>query len=680
MNNLDTPARLRRGASFKHNMKTEIVGIQAYRHLATVTLDNGFEIELPYHCHADDQAYFADSLEIDGTTVKAVIGESSITDFFEVEGNLLCVTRRWNLTGNFDAHLLFSVMAQLDATAWSVPGVAYASGEAARKKSASLGPVSECRCSIPCCAVVEGKREGVAVFTEPAKSVNDLATVATQLSDDAAEITISTPGATGRLGGASGVWPVEGHISFERKYYIYTDANYGDFLNNAIHEAWRILFFPPESRYDWSAAVAAKALHLAEDFFIERGDAIGFVEEIGPSGFPRSTMLATGKAGGNIEAARSLYRIGCAVENKWLRRISLDTADFFLSVDREMEELRFDYHPATRKWIFAGDERKLLRGAGELLLSITRLHRVATPGDTNPRWLYTAKKIADRLFDRWRVSAGSGDAPDNNSKRNGKSSDQLPLCEEAFPAAAFVELYRETEQQDYLEAAEWLGGRLVLRLRTAVSPVRQEELPLSSTTAHAFLRAFLLLHEETDRAEYLDAAVKTAEYMRSLCFIHKGIVPTGSRLAKAGFSTVGGLAVEPGSDWLSPCGAVAAPDLLKLWKQTGDRLWRDIAVLILEFSSRLIHPPEDRNGTPPARGRQPARFYHCPIRGSRRTWGTAAGVFSSVPAVTLGALLDVHESFPEILDLRFDDMGIAHTRGDIIPRSFRYIGSFINFF
>lgn len=664
-------------------MQTGIADIKTYRHLASVRLESGFSLELPYSCIADGQTYFADRLEPDGMSVKAVIGESSVTDTFETEGPLLCVTRRWNLAGAFDACLPFTVIADIEVERLMIPGAVYASGDAAREESRRAGHVSECRCSIPCCAALAGAGSGIAVFTEPARSAEDLGAAAALIDDGTAGVTITTPGAGGPMGGGPGAWPVDGRVAYERKFYIFTAecGNAGDFMDSAVNEAWRILAFPPEITRDWTGAVEAKTLHLAEDFFIERGDAVGFVAGIGPMGYPRDVMLESAGPGGNIEAARALYRVGRAVGSKSLRRIALDTADFFLSAQNELQEMKFDYHPATRRWQQCDDDRLGVRRAGEILLSTMRLHRSAADGDRNPRWLHTSKKIAGRLFDRWRIRDPGQEETERSKNVKGKKPGVDIMREEAWPAAAFVELHRATGDADYLEAAEWLGGRLASALRPAVAPDSPRDEPLASDAAHAQLRAFLMLHGETGRAEYLDAALKAAAYLRSLCFVHGGRTPPGSRLDKAGFSATGAIPDTPGADFLSPSAIAFAPDLLELWDRTGDALWRDMAVMALEFSGQLIHPPEDTGGSPPARGRQPARFFHCPLSSSSRSWGTASGIYSSTAVITLAALLDIHEAFPETLGLKLESISdFPPAQGDIIPRVLRYAGSFLNFF
>jgi len=105
-------------------------------------------------------------------------------------------------------------------------------------------------------------------------------------------------------------------------------------------------------------------------------------------------------------------------------------------------------------------------------------------------------------------------------------------------------------------------------------------------------------------------------------------------------------------------GFAIAFDLLRLHKATGNDLWKKCALLMISACSQLIASPEDPLGkNSDFTGWQPEQINQTNWDYKHRILGTKGRFHTCIAWVvvlTLGAMLDIRERYPEILDFKVD--------------------------
>ncbi|HOX27917.1 MAG TPA: hypothetical protein PLQ76_02050 [bacterium] len=652
---------------------------KAYKHLLTLYRDDIPVFEMPYQIVADGMVWFADKIEVDGLRIESSIGETRISDTISVQGPFIGVTRRWSLRGRFSARVLFSAFRQIRPMAWIVPGSVYLNGPSLMTLAEKIGPIREELTTIPCCSIIESPEWTFGIFSQASESLAELSTIATHISDDFCELNISAPGVaeSSKYSKNRSVeqveWDVDGQVTYERRFYIWSHpaqtGNWKDVLNSARG----LLTFETGIPADRSDIVHAKARHLVENFFIERHDAIGFVDSVGPTMFPAKAVISCEGAGANIEAARAIYRIGRGTDDRRLKNIALNTADFFLSPSNSDEMNITGFHLSKRKWTRPScDPQEFIQNVSEFIISTSLLHGNAAH-DSNPRWLFTIRKIADNLIHRIFKS----DSPSAGASPDVSESEAHKL---AFAALAFMELYKSCKESKYLEAAEFICGRASTKLNTLFF-TDDPETYIDRELAGAALRSLLLLHGATGRTEYIENAILIASYIESLTYCYNAILPDKTRLHHEAFRTCGGVLPHPGAPELDPLSIRLAFDFLSLAETIRDESYRKTAIDMIDFSCQIV----TLSGPGPGlfhfmTGWQPPHFYHSGSSSSLEKWGSYQKKINlKTAAATLSAILDICESFPDAAPVSLYSIEQEHNFKRTVSELFFMFGSYIRF-
>jgi len=655
---------------------------KAYKHILSVFRDDTPLFDIPYQVVVNGLAWFADLVEVNGMRIEAHIGETRISDTIEPNGRMFCITRRWSLRGSFDARVLFTAFRTMRPERWCVPGAVYAAGPDIAVRSVSIGPIREEAATIPGCAVLESQDWTFGVFTQPAESPEELCSVATHISGDYAEINLSVPGVLPTSSGKSrgfqtAEWDVDGQVTYERKFYVWSHSIIDGGRETVLSDAREISDFEPDPPPDQSDSLRARTHFLVENFFIERSDAIGFVNSVGSLMLPKRPWLTGSGPGGNIEAARAVFRIGRATDDRYLKRIALDTADFFLSDTDRRNLFSTDYKLPRRKWVDIENSMISVRTIGEFVKSAALLH-INAGNDTNPRWIHTCRKITDSLLEKKFQQDALSETHDGPAAAGHETP---PPAAFAFAASAMSILYKASRDYRYLEASEWLAGSLIHTLDSGIAPYINEP-SLTRDEACELLCLYIHLYNETGRKEYIDAARRAADYLISLTYSYKTVLPPRSRLDNEAFITLGGVLPAPGACVLDPCSISVASVFLDLWKITNDDTLRRRAIQIINFSVQLLNTSIRSSGhLVSLDGYQPDNFFHTSDPKSPGRWGGVSNSFSSVtPILTLNTLLDINEKHPDILPLNFPSVVFEDSYLRSIAHAILSIGCFIKVF
>jgi hypothetical protein len=172
------------------------------------------------------------------------------------------------------------------------------------------------------------------------------------------------------------------------------------------------------------------------------------------------------------------------------------------------------------------------------------------------------------------------------------------------------------------------------------------------------LKAFLDLYEWRPKPEYLEAARKAASFLLSWLWTYNVPWPRRSPAAELSIKTRGLTSVSVSHHHLDFYGLAIGYDFLRLSAAGAPGPWRQYALAMIEACGQLVASPQQ----PLARGSrfrgwQPEQLNQTDWD-YRHHWLGTKGHFHTCAAwtvvLTLGALLDIRERFPEVINFNFN--------------------------
>ena len=172
----------------------------------------------------------------------------------------------------------------------------------------------------------------------------------------------------------------------------------------------------------------------------------------------------------------------------------------------------------------------------------------------------------------------------------------------------------------------------------------------------ALLRAFLDIYERSHDEFYLKYARLAAGFVLSWMFTYNVAFDHKSMAGKREFRTQGMTAVSVAHHHLDFYGLFIAYDFLRLWEATKDELWRACAQKMIDACGQLISSGKDLLGkSRDFTGWQPEQVNQTNWDYKLRYLGTKGRFHTCVAWVvvlTLGAMLDIRERFPDVLNFK----------------------------
>jgi hypothetical protein len=542
----------------------------------------------------------------------------------------MVLRRAWRLRGQYQAKLDCSMIRHARAVHAISPGAVYHAVPA--DQSFALN-IRESACAMPSMIFMEDDGLCWAMFTTPAAKTGELSAARGHVTGGFSEIGITVPG------GDPGV-AVDGAFEYERTFTIlYRDPGAGAF-RDILEQAWDL----PDGDVadgqpsDWTGRVGARVETLLGRYFIERMDATGFVAELSPAGFPVHASLTGGGPGGNVAAARALYRIAAAGGHAELRRRALAIADFFQE-GFESHELACDtYLLASRRWqapaAGLGHVRSVAASCREYLLLYEAARRTR---DHNPRWLRSCRHW---LGPRVKAALTGVDA----------------AIAEPFTAAYLVSALCAASRltgggaEDTAAAAQLAAVFMPRCIENAwLTPPG----PPGAADAAAALRALLDLHEAVGDPSYLHAATGA------------GLLLISYTIHPAAAANAGGVIDSPGGGALYPTAASAALELLRLAEAAKQSAPRHVALAQLNAAAARAD-----SATTPWPGADPDAI---------RLSGRATGLPAATPTAMIAAALDIQEHFPNAIKIVFSKENTFKSEGPALDRALLHLGSYLNF-
>ena len=210
---------------------------------------------------------------------------------------------------------------------------------------------------------------------------------------------------------------------------------------------------------------------------------------------------------------------------------------------------------------------------------------LASHGMDKPELVKFARGICDFFVSHWSDEWGFG-----KSWR----VDGLPAAQAGtiggFLIPALIELYDETKERKYLDAAlqasDFYFNRDLDNFECTAGAI--DCYCIDKETAWPFLNGSLSLYRITGDAKHLKRAEKAAAYFTSWMFFFDGVYGPETDIVKHDWHMTGGTSVSAEHQGIDPWGSIAVPDLEELSDLTGDKKWRRVAGLMWANAMQCI--------------------------------------------------------------------------------------------
>jgi hypothetical protein len=659
---------------------------------AGIVMDGQLQGELRYFSRTGDSCLIqCDEVVREGDNIiQAVSQEAEIKDVFEVAEGLIRVKRSWNILRPGRWQLLFNYSPAPDLDEWLVPAVMYMRNERGEASFPRGGieqgwSFREDRVPIPSCSILHNDSRWQAVFCSPAGNEGEISSVRTYTEDARPAFEIRVPYTEepftytekgivlGGLTSKTEKFFQVRNIPFEysRTFYIalgshgHTSEIFRQLTALALNEFGSTGNYPAKA--DWSQIAALKLKHLKyllidspEMMAIKQGRGNGLFQSFYE--FTSGSFLCK-----SLEAAVIFARAAGETGNIEYAEIAERTGRFFLKGALPNGLHRDCYSLKTKKWggyMGVGTPKELGEGAnarcnGEAMGNYLRLYSLLKGmGKEKKEYFGVAGKNAlfyikhqlggdeEGSFGRWWNTDGS---PLNTLGTNG-----------AYIISLLVELEKVTGRGDDIDAALKKAGKYYASLIDS-NGFYADTLDadcMDKEAGCALLRAFLDLYERSHDEFYLKYAGLAAGFVLSWMFTYNVAFDQNSMVGKRGFRTKGMTAVSVAHHHLDFYGMFIAYDFLRLWEATKDELWKKGALLMINACNQLISTEKDLLGkSKDFIGWQPEQVNQTNWDYKLHYLGTKGRFHTCVAwtvVLTLGAMLDIRERYPDVLDFRLN--------------------------
>ncbi len=670
--------------------------------------DNTIEIsagnrsfDFPYYLLEKNEKITPHQIKHQENQVQCKLEKGEITDTIESSENSLIVERNWKINDEGKFKLPLKIHTPDIPTNWIIPCVNYngnpkGEGKFPRPTLEKGWSFREDRIAIPSCSIIKDDNGPLAFFSSPAKTENEISSVLTKSENSGVSLVNLTPFSEkprrhtnkwylGNLSRAKEeFFTVSPGFEYNRKFYILWENDPDSTYHSLLSRIWKKLS-PELSTYeDWRKNAEHRINHLIRNLYMDRKDASGFISSLHWSMVPINNTFSGGFIGKNPEIALSLYRAFLDSEEDYLREISTKVLDFFTNARLSNGLLLSDYQLAKKKWTglhFLGKEDCSTRMMGEMTYNFIRAFKIAKEEDSNPEWLEIGKKFCEFMVKNQPEDGNFGKWWSQNGELKDPSG-----TNSAYVIWPLLELYREEGDERYLDSAEKCAEFLI-------DNFVEEDLYwgdaldsdcIDKEGGHSILRSLLLLHDVTGDDYYLESAEKVGNYVLTWTYFYDVPFSEDLPLGERDFGTAGGTSVSAAHHHLDPYGAAIAYDWLKLWKKTGNEVWKEYAIAALDFVHQMVATEEDPLNAPEYfEGWQPEQYNQTDWDYLSNTiWGrgTYKSMISWVPALVLGAFFDIREDFPEIMNFEISEIKTEEPRELKLSKIFRKIGTRLNFF
>ena len=630
-------------------------------------------------------------VETDQGSIRAFFEGAELSDRLTFSQGLVRVDRTWRITRKGSWQLGFGYSPFPTLEQWIVPAVMYdrnvmGTGHYPRGGVEAGWSFREDRVPVPSCSILHDGSNWQAVFAQPAPDESVLSSVKTFLRESKPTFEIRVPFSEEPrtytekglvIGGLTA--PTEQLLNVSKVPFEYSRTFYIAFGRCAhISEIYMRLAQLALDEFatsgagalaDWSGIAALKLNHLRY-LLIDDGHMTAVKMGRGNGLFQSYYEYVAGSfLVRGLEAAAIFARAGKELADNKYSGIAERIGEFFLAGALPNGLHRDCYSLKEKRWggyLGVGTPPELQDGAntrcnGEVMVNYLRLYSLLKDvGHERRDFLAPAEKNAafyiehqlggdeEGSFGRWWDVSGK---PLNVLGTNG-----------AYIIDLLIELEKVAGKRDDIDRALEKAGRHYASLvdRSAFFGDTLDADCVDKEAGVSLLRAFLDLYEWTHEKSYLKYARLCAGYILSLTYTYNVAFHPRSPLGRRGFKTLGMTSVSVAHHHLDFYGFSIAYDLLRLWQGSGEELWKRCALNMIGACSQLVSNPHDMLG----KGRdflgwQPEQMNQTNWDYKHRILGTKGRFHTCVAwtvVLTLGAMLDIRERFPEVLDFKLGEL------------------------
>lgn len=560
-------------------------------------------------------------------------GTWRIRDVLRPRGNTLVVEREWKYSGTRlqSARLGFSVdvpFKRLDF--WAMPYISMNGNPGTRTVPRGMtfegDPwiFREERTTAPGLMILESAGVVAGAYTTPCRGEGDLSSCSIIPKKDCHTLQIFFPfregprtfmGAAfpgnskvqeqGLYTGGSGFgrgMSIEGKARFSRKFFVVLDEagekRHG--YSRIWESAWKNLRAPI------APAVGLKRMEKVlwrslEPFWFSKGKVRGYVLRIDRNGGKTggfSPSLCTSWSGPTMMLTWLGIRRAIKAHDPRLAEKPIQASEFFIDhAPRRNGAFLTHYNVKTMSWSEGDINAVQLGGAAYWLLRCVDLlkrtdllkHRV------------NIRKWTSFSLDVCELAVRTQRADGAFCARFGKdgSCQAFERAMGVHTARAVLEAYRQTGKKEYLRAVVRGAEFYIRTMVDKESGYGDCTDLLNSTTENdgAFVADFFIdLYRVTGKKRYLDKAVKVAEFCLQFMFTYNVYFPPETECGRRKMRTRGFSAISPETGFVCFWFALQGNAFLDLWKETGDKRWREYAIAIIRGSMQMIAEPGDTFG------------------------------------------------------------------------------------
>jgi hypothetical protein len=405
-------------------------------------------------------------------------------------------------------------------------------------------------------------------------------------------------------GGANGL-VVDSGARFRRKFFVVLDraaeCRHGHV--RVWESAWRNLCdpLPPSVPIAKTERTLWRSL---DPWWISKGKVRGFGGRLDRDGDPYggfTPIIGVGWCSPVMMLAYLALRRAIRAGRPQLAERAIQAAEFFIENAGLGNGLfRTHFHLKTMRWMDSGLDAVQMGGASYWLLRCTEIlgRTKMFRQRVDPKaWGTFALRFCDTAV---RTQLSDGAFASRWSPGGKRLGTERAMGVHA--ARAVLEAWRHTGDHRYLEAAE-RGAKFYIReVIDRESGYGDCTDILDSTTENdaAGVPDFLIdLYRDTGRKLYLDKAVRAAEYCLAYMYAYNVHFPRETDCGRRGMRTRGSSAISPETAFISFFFAPQANAFLELWKETGERRWKDYAVAVIRGTVQMLTEPGDTFGLAP---------------------------------------------------------------------------------
>ncbi len=652
-------------------------------------IDRGTELgEMYFPLRRGNEWIQPEKVEIVRDGLRALFKHAELTDRITVSEGLVRVERSWKILRQGSWQLGFGYCPSARLEQWTVPSVMYdknamGTGRFPRGGIEEGWSFREDRMPVPSCSILHDGSEWQAVFTQPARDEATVSSVKTFLRDARPAFEIRVPYTEeprtytekgiviGGLNRRSEKQFNIGNALFEysRTFYIaYGRCSHASEIFIRLAELAMGEFATPgggPDTADWSEIASLKFNHLRY-LLIDDGKVTAIKMGRGNVPFQSFYEYAAGSfLVRGLEGATIFARVAKETGNDKYTDVAERIGQFFLAGALPNGMHRDCYSLKDGRWggyMGVGTPPELQDGSnarcnGEVMVNYLRLYKLLKDqGRDRPEFLDLAMRNAafylehqltgeeEGSFGRWWDVSG---VPMNTLGTNG-----------AYIISLLLELEKTRGKRNDIGRALEKAGMYYASLvdKGAFYADTLDADCVDKEAGVALLRAFLDLYERSSNEFYLRYARLSAGYILSWMFTYNIAFDPCSSLGRRDFKTLGMTAVSVAHHHLDFYGLSIAYDLLRLWQATGEELWKKCALAMIGACGQLVSNPRDLLGkSGDFLGWQPEQMNQTNWDYKHRILGTKGRFHTCVAwtvVLTLGAMLDIRERFPAILDFK----------------------------